>query len=203
MEIKSVTDLYFVFAVFVPGFIMLSVRSQFIVSSGAEKESLLLKYLIATSFNYAFSSWLIYLLAYNSYLRSNLTLSAVSWLYVLFVSPIILAVISAVISQKSIVRWLLLKTGLDVIHVVPTAWDWRFGRMRSPRWVLVRLSDGSKVAGYFGLLSMASSERDARDLFIEKVYKIKNRGPWTEVPGNDGVYIPHGEIRTIEFWPTS
>lgn len=203
MKIENVDDIVFVLAFFIPGFICLSVRNQFIASRAIEKEDKLFRYLTATAFNYAFSFPMIYILLYNEYLREKYWLSAFGWAYVLLISPMILGVLGVVASHKGFAQRISQKLGLRLIHFAPTAWDWQFGRLTEPSWVLVRLADGSEVAGLFGGQSMASSERDSRDLFIEKVYNVAQTGSWSEAENSGGIYIPHGQIKSIEFWPAT
>ncbi|MGO8765092.1 MAG: DUF6338 family protein [Limisphaerales bacterium] len=80
---------------------------------------------------------------------------------------------------------------------VPTAWDSVFTDIH-PCWVIVTLKDGSKVYGFLGEGSHISSDRDERDLFIS--HTVVKAGDKLEIaPNTAGVYITHGEIRTIEF----
>ena len=90
--------------------------------------------------------------------------------------------------------------GLNFISQIPTAWDYKFSSFDERRWVLVTLKDGGSVAGQFGGASFASSEPDERDIYIQKVYRVKQGQPWEPIESNDGILIRGDEIRYIEFW---
>lgn len=89
--------------------------------------------------------------------------------------------------------------GMRAVHVLPTAWDWKFGAL-APSWVTVTMKDGSRVSGFVGPSSFASSDPRERDLYIEQVWVVDAANNWTR-HADWGVLIPHGEIRCIEFMP--
>lgn len=88
--------------------------------------------------------------------------------------------------------------GVKALSGFPSAWDYHFSRVSEPLWTLVTLKDGSKVAGWFGSNSLASSGE--RDLYLEQVYRLSEDEPWQPVPGNSGIWIRGDEICYIEFW---
>ena len=85
------------------------------------------------------------------------------------------------------------------ISPIPTGWDWIFSRV-DPCYVLVTLKDGSRIAGYLGSSSMASSDPDRKYLYIEKLYTIPEDGSdWVEFAGTLGIHISGDQISYIEF----
>jgi hypothetical protein len=63
MKFETIADLYFVIAIFVPGFIYDAVLSKFVPRHASTlREFVLLRLFTATAFNYAVCSPLIYLL---------------------------------------------------------------------------------------------------------------------------------------------
>jgi len=91
-------------------------------------------------------------------------------------------------------RW----AGLNAVHEVPSAWDWKFGKGEN-LWILVKLKDDTEFAGFCGENSFISSDPSERDIFIERVYELDDNNVWHEQAGK-GVLIAQGEIRTIEIW---
>jgi hypothetical protein len=117
------------------------------------------------------------------------------------VSPALLGVISGKLSSRDWLRRFLMRVGLEPIHSIPTAWDYYFSRT-PPVWLLVTLKDGSRVGGFFGEKSFASSDPGERDLFIEDVFRVVEDGEWQPVPRNNGIFIKGEEIKHIEIWRT-
>jgi hypothetical protein len=83
-------------------------------------------------------------------------------------------------------------------HPIETAWDWRLGQEEC--WVHVKLKDGTKWAGHLGTGSFSSTDPTERDLYIDDVYST-GEGDRNWKRRGSGVWIAHGEIQTIEFWP--
>lgn len=88
---------------------------------------------------------------------------------------------------------------LRPINPIPTGWDWIFSRTE-PCFVLVTLTNGTEIAGFFGGLSMASSDPAKRDIYLEKTYMIPDDGsPWVAAAKTLGIYIDGSQIAYIEF----
>lgn len=80
----------------------------------------------------------------------------------------------------------------------PTAWDAMFSE-RSESWIIITLKDNTRVDGWFGVESHASSEDEQRDLFVSHVVTRRADGQKEFVKNTGGVYISANEIKTIEF----
>lgn len=66
-------------------------------------------------------------------------------------------------------------------------------------WIIITLKDNTKVKGWYGVESHASSDDDHRDLFVSHVISQREDGQEEVVKNTGGVYISADEIRTIEF----
>jgi Family of unknown function (DUF6338) len=151
------------------------------------------------AFNYAICSPLLYLLVFSPNFFGHLRLKALVWFVVGFIVPIILAMINAIIVQKDGLGWLFQVLGLSTTRPIPTGWHGIFSTA-APCHVLIRLKDGTEIAGYFGARSMASSEPERKDIYIERVYQVPEDGrPWREVDHSRGMYIDGSQIASIEF----
>lgn len=200
MKLESFADLFFVVSVFVPGFIYCGVIAAFVpIRAQTESQSVLLRYLTATAFIYAIFSPLIYLLVVAHWLAGDTQEEAFCWFFILFLGPVLIAMVRAKLIQTDGIgffyRWL----GLRAVSPFPTGWDWIFSTT-DPCFVLITLTDGTEIAGYFGKRSMASSDPDRRDIFIELVYKVPADGtPWVVVPDTLGMHVDGAQIAYIEF----
>ncbi len=200
MKLEDFSNLYFVVSVLVPGFIYSGVISAFIpIRAHKERELILLRYLTATAFNYAICSPLIYLLAFGIAFPNRAVWQALCWFFIIFIAPVILAMVRAWIVQQDGLRWFYHLFGLRSISPIPTGWDWIFSTT-DPCYVLITLSDGTEIAGYFGRRSMASSDPERKDIYIERVYTVPaDRGPWEEVERSLGMHVDGSHIAYIEF----
>ena len=200
MKLETFPDLYFVVSVLVPGFIGSGVFSVFVPTRAhREKEILRLRYLTATAFNYAICSPLIYLLLVGELFPASTVGQALTWFVVVFAAPALLGALAAWIVQRDGLARFFGWLGLRTISPIPTGWDWIFSTT-DPCFVLITLTDGTEIAGYFGRQSMASSDPSRRDIFIELVYTVPDDGgPWQEAEGSLGMHVDGAHIAYIEF----
>lgn len=192
-KLLSLNNLYLILVFIVPGFIALSVRSQFITGRIlSNSKDAILSYLTVTVI---YSALVLPFVDPESIEKSRL-----AWFALVFIGPIFLGLLLGINIQKDLVRRFLNRFGLYPAHAIPTAWDWKFNAM-AEQWVLVTLKDGTHFAGFYGAQSFVSSNPDERDMFIQWIYDIAEDGTWMPPKSERGVLIAAGEIRTIEFWP--
>ncbi len=200
MKFDTFSGLFFIISVLVPGFIYHAVAGSFVaLRAHKDKETNFLRYLTATAFNYALLSPLIYLLAFDHIFTNHPVGQAFCWFIIIFITPVILGVVYARIVQRDGLGWLYRLLGLRAISPIPTGWDWIFSTTE-PCYVLITLADGTEIAGYFGLRSMASSDPERKDIYIERVYKVpEGGGAWQEVERSLGMLVDGSQIAYIEF----
>ena len=203
MKLESLENLYFVLAFVVPGFVYWNVLRQFVpLRPQSKDDNVLLTYAATTILMYSvWSPLILWIMATNtaSSLIAAPAKSVIIFVSLVFVGPMVLAVIRAYMIQYDGDDWLCRKLRLRPVHPIPTGWDWKFSRT-APSYVIVTMQDGKAIAGWFGTKSMASSDPERRDLFLEQVFTIPADGsPWIATPGSDGVYIDGKQIANIEF----
>lgn len=192
---QNIHDLHFVLFFFIPGFIYIGVLSNFVpIYRESDKPTIFMKYIIATAIIYMVSSPLIYLLIANN----NIIFKYLLLFVILFIIPTILSVVRAYTIQYGTIKKICDKCHLRIINPIPTGWDWKFSRINSC-FVIITLKDGSEIGGLFGENSMASSDANQRDIYVEKVYKIIKDGPWEEVENSQGIYVYQDQIAYVEF----
>jgi hypothetical protein len=180
----------------VPGIVALYVRAQFLTGRLPSIGEGLIAYVIVSLVYHA----LAYPLAHPLY-GADLSIfwNKVGWFLLLFAGPAAIGLLLGLNVRKGWTKGLLSKWGINPVHPVHCAWDWHFGNCKEG-WVLAVLKDGTKWAGYLGPNSFISSDSAERDILIEKVYDIPgNDRPWTA--RTSSVWISHGEIQSLEFWP--
>ncbi|TGN67335.1 hypothetical protein E4L95_05370 [Paracoccus liaowanqingii] len=121
------------------------------------------------------------------------------WTFAILVSPVVMGVLSGLATKWGVLSKIYRQMSFHPVHVIPTSWDYAFSKPE-PKFLIVKLADGSIFGGLWGTKSFASDEPAERDIYIEKIYKIdKDTGVWT---GTDRSLLLKGEhIRSIEFIP--
>lgn len=195
-DFQSLDNLYMILGFLVPGLIVLFVRSQFITGRRPPHATVLLSYLTVSIIYYALALPLVDLV---QSIQEPGYGKSLAWFGLVFVGPAIFGLFLGINIQKGLFRRFLKWIHLNPVHVMPTAWDWKFGGM-GEQWVLVTLKDGTRFAGFCGEDSFMSSDPAERDIYIQWVYDIDDDNKWTP-RGDNGVLITAGETSTIEFWP--
>lgn len=197
MTLESFDIFYYTLAFIVPGFVM-NMAYSVSVPQKIAGDTALPRFLYFSCIHYALWSWFFYISAKTNFSTIHPVRYAAFWVFIILVSPYLLGLITGALSKKDVFRNALQQLGINPISAIPTAWDYKFSRT-GPRWVIVSLIDGCMVAGLFGSDSFASSEADERDIYLEKVFCIDEKGAWVMADRTDGILIKGDQIRTIEF----
>jgi len=196
LKLENIDSIYLAIGFLVPGLIVLFIRAQFLTGTTPPHAQSMLSYLTISVIYYAFVLPIIdFVLSF----REQSYLQFIAWFSLIFVGPVFFGLLLGVNIQKQIFRRILQSIGLNPVHVMPTAWDWKFGGMKE-QWVLVTLKDDACIAGFCGAGSFISSDPDERDIYIELIYDIGEDNNWYP-RGETSILIAHGEIKTVEFWP--
>jgi hypothetical protein len=195
--LSTIDAVYIALAFLVPGFVFSAARNQFITGQVPQGSEQLLRFLTYSAINYAVFSAPIYLF-FNAQLSP--VARALFWWAVMLMGPAFFGSLSGIAARNGWIQKALRWMKLNPIHAVPTAWDYKFGRMEG-EWVLVTLKTGVRFAGFCGNQSFASSDSKERDLYIQKLFDIGENDVWT--PTKKSALIASGEISTIEFWPVT
>ncbi len=196
-DLKFFDNPYTILVLLVPGLIVLFVRSQFLTGRSPSHSAALLSYFTVSVIYYALALPFVHFVL--SIDETGYVKTLMAWFALIFIGPVLLGLLLGVNIQKNLFRRVFHWCGLNPIHAMPTAWDWKFGGM-TDQWVLVTLKDGTRFAGFCGSESFMSSDPTERDIYIQWIYDIDNQNNWTPRDEN-GVLIVAGEVRTIEFWP--
>lgn len=82
----------------------------------------------------------------------------------------------------------------------PTAWDFLFDQ-REPAFLLIHLTDGDLIGGYWGGQSYAGSFPNDGDIYMEAVYKLNEDGGFGErVANTRGVLLRKEQYSFIEMF---
>jgi hypothetical protein len=197
-DFKGPQNFYLILAFIVPGLVAVYVRSRFISGRAPTHTDNILSYLTLSLVYYAIA---LPFVEPALYLERPWTTRVACWLGLTIAGPSAFGLFLGAAAQKGWGRWAARKIGLTAIHVMPTAWDWRFSTTPGAgMFMMVTLNNDEQVAGFFGKHSFASSDSGERDLFLEEEYNIGEDGQWAARPETVGIFIPGKEIKYIEIW---
>ena len=187
----------------IPGFITDRIIALTIRRAKRESTETILTAITFSCINYASFSWLILLMIFKGFPTRYETWFIFSWLGILLLGPILegFAVNWLVNSKLSRKVFDLLK--LRNIRLIPKSWDYQFGK-EEPFWILITLKDGTKIGGFFGADSFASSYPAEEDLYIQELWIIDEKDKFVQpFQGSGGCLIRRNEIDFIEFFKLS
>ena len=195
----------------IPGFVwtkMIRLCSPY----ASTKKIELLECLAFSCFNYVVASPIIGLLIINWPLDLDLAkpqtighhlIYSCFWLSLVFVLPVILGFLFAKLTRAEKVRGFLQRIGIALLHPAPTAWDYAFARSER-YWARVQLADDTIIEGLFDSNSLASGEKDDRDIFFETVVEWDDKDQkYHQLDKNAGMWVGADQIRTITFFEAS
>lgn len=109
-----------------------------------------------------------------------------------------LGVCLAKCKQKQLLRRVLEFLRIQSVHPTPCAWDYVFMKADTC-FITVTLVDGNQISGLYSQKSFASSSKEHRDIFIEKIYIVSETGSWEAYEESTGILIMGEQIQCIEF----
>lgn len=180
----------------VAGYIVMIVRARFIVSERPKATEIIVEAVILSLINQLVFQLIIWPLPERA-----ITLigpRALFFAEVLVLSSLIGLILGANLS-RGWNRAVLRRLSLPVIQPIQRAHDFAFGNNRQPGLVIVRYADGTCVYGYFGPASLAASDTNRSDLFLERLYSVDEAGQWSETQPLRGALISLTDVRSIEF----
>ncbi|WP_376100963.1 DUF6338 family protein (plasmid) [Roseomonas sp. CCTCC AB2023176] len=195
-DVKSLEQLALVAAFLSPGLIALFVRAQFLTGRMDTTKDAILGFFTLSTIYYGLLAPFLPWLATRGLAPTSGALPLFLWTVV---GPALFGSVLGVNASRGWTWNMLVRLGLQTVHVIPTAWDRTFGQFPAA-WVTVTMKDGSKVSGFMGARSFASSDPKERDLYIEKVYRVDEEGAWHGV-GDRSILVPAGDIRCVEIMP--
>lgn len=93
---------------------------------------------------------------------------------------------------------LLRRLSMPVTHPVRKGYDFAFGNERESGLIEITYEDGTKIGGWFGEKSLAASDEERSDLYLEKVYVIE-KGDWEETKPPRSIWLSLRNVKSIEF----
>ena len=198
--IDTFDAIFYTLAFIMPGFLLDLFSRFFLPQKELSDNRNVLYYLFLSCINYAPWMSIIYGMHKGDFYNQSPILFGIAWFGFIVISPLLFAFLRAILYKFDIRKKISSFFKMNTIHPIPTAWDYKFLSMNTGRWICVKLTDDSEVYGVFGGTSLASSDANERDIYIEQVYDVSDSGEWTIADRTDGMLIKAEYIKAISFW---
>ena len=186
------------------GFVIILVRSKFIVAERPKPMDTFIEAIIFSLINQFVFSLLgqFWLLLDLLGLEFNFPVNFVS--KALFFGEILIlpAGLGFLFGRNLSKGWnhaLLRKLSMPIEHPTRRAYDYAFNHQRTQGFVIISFEDGTVVYGYFGDNSLAANDSDRSDIFLERLYDVDVNGKWTEMKVRRSAVVSLSGVRSIEF----
>ena len=194
MTISTYEAVIYTVMFLVPGFIIDEIVATLMPMKIYSDAAKTLKYIV---FNLTVWIWLFYLVKVNV---DNSTVGYwVLLVLCLLLTSLISGVVIGLIRKFELLRKMFARFNINIMHPVPKAWDYKFSKIQVEKWVIITLENDKHIYGKFGYASLASSEKDERDIFLEEIYTLDEEEQWVKKERTDGVWIKASNIKIIEF----
>lgn len=194
---------------FLAGYILVTVRSYYVLGERPKATEVVFEAVVLSLFNQLAFLLLAWLLSTASFVHAP-TGQAISGMFShpklgffleIIVMPIILGVSIGVGLRRGWNAAMLKRLGMPIIHPTRRAYDFAFGDNRQESFVIVTYSDGTHVYGYFGTCSLAASDQERSDIYLEHLYDVDADGTWRPTDPPKSALLALDGMRVIEFIP--
>ncbi|HOO95865.1 MAG TPA: DUF6338 family protein [Proteiniphilum sp.] len=193
MESLTLDKIILIAVFFIPGFIYLKAYRLFIAETNTDFSKDLYEAIGFSFINAIIFSYPIYLINQDNFFNKNALWYFIIIGFIVLITPVVWALIFYLISKK---KW------FSRYLVTPTksAWDEFFSK-RECYWVIVTLKNGRKIAGKYGMKSIASTYPLPNDIYLEDIWTLNDDNKFGDsIEKNEGILITSNEISTIEFF---
>lgn len=197
MTISTYETVIYTAMFLVPGFIIDEVISTLMPMKTYTDAVKILEYIGYSIFNLTIWIWLFFLI------KKNIDNSTFWYLVILVICLLSTSFLSGLIigllRKFELLRKMFANFSINIIHPVPTAWDYKFSTIGKEKWLIITLLNDKHLYGKFAYSSLASSDPVERDIYLEEVYTLNEDENWVKVDRTDGVWISTSNIKLIEF----
>jgi len=178
------------------GYVIMIVRSRFVVAQRPNTGDMIVEAVILSLINQLAFQLIIWVMPQN--LAVSLGKQSVLFLQVLVLPAFIGALLGLNLSRG----WnnaMLRRLSMPIASPAHRAHDFAFALERPAGHVIVKYNDGTLVFGYFGERSMAASDKERSDIYLERVYSVDKDGQWSELSPPRSALLSLNGLRSIEF----
>lgn len=185
------------------GFIVISVRSRLTASRPPKPGEILLDAVVLSLINQV-----LYVggrsLLENARLLDIAPQTAASGINTLsfyieiLVCPVLLGIVIGRLAGSGSVGFVLRRLSMPGTHPIAEAYDFAFASGQQKGFVILSFMDGTVIYGYFGDQSLAASDENRSDIYLESLYTVE-QDQWTLANPPRAAWISLDGVRSIEF----
>jgi Family of unknown function (DUF6338) len=193
MPVLSIENLPLIMIFLVPGFIAIKIYELLVPTRPRDYANQILEIITYSMVNLGVMSWAILLLHSKHFAENHPIWYLIGLFGVVVLSSAMLAIaVFKIRVSRFANRWMQ--------HPIPRSWDYFFMQKRRC-WVLFHLRNGTKIGGFYGENSYASSYPDEQDVYVEEVWRVDNTGRFIErVDRSTGMVIQYKDCELMEFF---
>jgi len=192
MDIWEPEKLLIFLAFFMPGFISIKVYELIVATKKHNFSDSVLEAIGYSVLNFAILSLLIFYISQPSFNQNNPIIFYFCIILIFFIFPSIWPLLFVWISKFKILK-------KYILSPINMPWDEVFSK-REALWVIIHLKDGRKIGGKYGTSSRASAFPNQRQIYLEKLWELKNNVFVKKIDRSDGAIFFEDEISIIEFF---
>jgi len=209
LDLLSPSNFDFFARFFLAGFIIFSVRSRYVLGEKPKATEIVFESVVLSLINQ-----LVFLIvaptvgyvldAFPVWLSDTLGLVSggkIIFFLEVLVLPTLLGIGFGYNLRRGWNSSILRRLAMPIVHPTRRAYDFAFGDNRPESFVIVTFSDGTLVYGYFGQHSLAASDGERSDIYLERLYDVKDDGTWVATSPAKSALLSLRDLRSIEFIP--
>jgi Family of unknown function (DUF6338) len=181
------------------GWIIILLRSRFVRGEQPKLAEMIAEAVVLSLINQLFFA----LIRYGAtFLPTKVTLTLppqVIFFTEVLVLPLVLGILFGLNLSRGWGRSWLRRLSMPVQNPVRRAYDFAFEDETDPGFLILTFVDGTVVYGLFGDKSMASTDPARSEIYLERLYDVKEDGQWIEKTPPRGALLSLAGIRSIEF----
>lgn len=184
------------------GYIFLSVRSRLVAGQRAGPSEIVLEAVVLSLINQLVFQLLLSLsliIPLNIRVPIGTAVPAQLWFYAeVLCLPALLGWAFAKATGLRQVSAVLRKLSMPGTHPVARAYDFAFLQQSGPGYVILTFQDDTVIYGYYGNNSIAATDADRSDIYLESLYTLEG-GAWQLAEPRRSALISLAGLRSIEF----
>lgn len=179
------------------GWIIISIRSRFVVGERPKLAETLAEAVILSLINQLIFS--LFSLGFDLGFPTRAPSARLNFYAEVVLLPACLGLLFGWNLSRGWNKSLLRRLSMPIHLPKRRAYDHAFTQNQTEGFVILTFGDGTKVYGYFGENSLAGSDPEHGDIYLERLYAIGDDGQWFEENPPRSAFLDLADVRSIEF----